>query len=123
MTALDWWRAAAFRANRWYALGAVVAVLVAFAIPSLLGRIVPCAEFMQIEWLMVAVICVCGIGALNIAFSFLPSLEAVLPRWSISPLRTFVLVLVPLLILAWSMWLALSPSWYALLNEPELLCD
>jgi hypothetical protein len=123
MTTLEWWRAAAFRVNRWYALGVLLATVVAFGMPALLSLFVPCAEFMEIEWLMVAAICVTGIGLLNIAFSFLPPLEAVLPRWSISPFRTFVLVGVPMLILAWAMWLAFSPFWYALLNDPELLCD
>jgi hypothetical protein len=34
-----------------------------------------------------------------------------------------LLVVVPVLILIGALWLAFSPFWYALLNDPELLCD
>lgn len=123
LTTTAWWQSAAFRANRWYALGIVLATLVAVGIPFLLGQFVPCAQFMEVEWFLVAVLCVSGVGLLNIAFSFLPLLEAVLPSRALSALRVFVLIVAPMLILLGAMWLAFSPFWYALFNDPELLCD
>ena len=119
----DWWKAAAAPANRRYALG--IAVLSAFALlaPYVLGQLVPCAEFMEIEWAMVAFFCLAGIGLLNITFAFAPALESKLPSWLAGPLRRSLLVVLPFLIGGYAIWLAFSPFWYALLNDPELLCD
>lgn len=121
--ARDWWASTALRANRWYALGIVIATLAAFAAPYVLGRFVPCAEFMEVEWLMLAVLCTTGVGVLNVFFSFASILERLVPRWSVPPMRMFVLVVVPILLVTGATWIAFSPFWYALLNDPELLCD
>ena len=118
-----WWESTAFRVNRWYALGIVAATLVAFGVPYVLGHFVPCAEFMEVEWLMVAILCVSGVGLLNIIFSFAPLLETAVPRWGVPSMRVLMLVVVPVLVVIGAMWLAFSPFWYALLNDPELLCD
>jgi hypothetical protein len=121
--AIAWWQSAAFRVNRWYALGIVAATLGAFGMPFLLGRFVPCAQFMEVEWLMVAILCTSGVGLLNIAFTLAPVVEAAMPEWGTSPFRVLMLVVVPVLVVVTAMWLAFSPFWYAVLNDPELLCD
>lgn len=87
------------------------------------GTFIPCAQFMEIEWLMVAILCVSGVGMLNIAFSFVPRLDAVLPAGTRAALRVFLLYVAPVLIVVGALWIAFSPSWYALFNDPELLCD
>jgi len=78
---------------------------------------------MEVEWVAVAVMSLTGVGLLNILFSFAPFIEQVLPRSVTSPLRVFLLVVLPLLILVGIMWFTFEPFWYALLNHPELLCD
>src|SRR5512139_2998357 len=112
-----------FRANRWYMIGILSATLLALGLPHVLGTFVPCAQFMEVEWAMVAFLCLAGIGIVNIFFSLTPIIEAVLPRWGISSVRVFLLVIIPLLVLMSSLFMAFSPFWYALLNDPELLCD
>jgi len=74
--AKTWWQSNACYANRWYAIGIVVATLFAFSIPHLLGPLIPCAEFMEVEWVAVAVTSLTGVGLLNILFSFAPFIEA-----------------------------------------------
>jgi hypothetical protein len=78
---------------------------------------------MEVEWLLVGILCVSGVGLLNILFSFAPVLETAVPGWGVATMRTLLLVVVPVLILIGALWLAFSPFWYALLNDPELLCD
>jgi hypothetical protein len=118
-----WWQSTACHANRWYAIGIVIATIFSFSIPHLLGPHIPCAEFMEVEWVAVAVMSLTGVGLLNILFSFAPFIEQVLPRSVTSPLRVFLLVVLPILILVGIMWFTFEPFWYALLNHPELLCD
>ena len=120
---VTWWQSTAFRINRWYAIGVVLATVVAFATPHVLGPFFECAEFMEVEWLAVAFLCMSGIGFLNATFSFAPRIEAVIPKWGVSPLRRLLLVVAPVLILIGTMYLTFSPFWYALLNDPVLLCD
>jgi len=119
----EWWLAAAFRMNRRYALGVIVAALVAFGMPYALGPFVPCAEFMEVEWLMVALLCLVGLGLLNIAFTFAPSIEYRLPARGKEVFRSGLLVVIPVIVVGYSMWAAFSPFWYALFNNPVLLCD
>lgn len=109
--------------NRWYALAILAATGISFGMPFALGPFIPCAQFMEIEWLMVAILCVSGVGMLNIAFSFVPRLDAVLPAGTRAALRVFLLYVAPVLIVVGALWIAFSPSWYALFNDPELLCD
>jgi hypothetical protein len=79
MEASAWWQTAAFRMNRWYALAILAATGISYGMPFVLGSLIPCAQFMEIEWLMVTVLCVSGVGVLNIAFSFAPKFDATLP--------------------------------------------
>jgi hypothetical protein len=89
-TAKSWWQSTAFRANRWYAIGLVSTGLLAFSAPYILGQFVPCAEFMEVEWVMVLILCLSGVGLLNIVFSYAPTIEAISPRLGIASLRLFV---------------------------------
>lgn len=123
LAAKAWWQSAAFRANRWYALGLVSAGLLAFSTPYVLGPFVPCAEFMEVEWVMVLFLCLVTVGLLNIVFSYASMIEAVFPRLGIAPIRLFVMVAIPVLVVIAVMWLTFEPFWWALLNDPELLCD
>jgi hypothetical protein len=123
LTAKAWWQSAAFRANRWYALGLASAGLLAFSTPYVLGPFVPCAEFMEVEWVMVLFLCLATVGLLNILFSYAPMIEVVFPRLGIAPIRLFVMVAIPVLVVFAAMWLTFEPFWWALLNDPELLCD
>jgi len=111
------------RANQRYAIGIVASSGLSFFAPYVLGRFVPCAEFMEVEWIMVAFLCLAGVGLLNILFSFAPALEGKLPRRLAQPMRHCLVTVLPLFIVAYAIWLAFSPFWYALLNDPELLCD
>lgn len=111
------------QANRRYALGVIAATALAFAAPHVLGKLITCAEFMEVEWVMVALVCLVGVGLLNILFSFAPALEGKLPAWLARPTRRFLLAVLPVLVVTYAIWLAFSPFWYALLNDPELLCD
>ncbi len=119
----DFTSSLAFRANRLYMSGIVFATLLALGLPYVLGAFVPCAQFMEVEWAMVAFLCLAGVGIVNILISFTPVVEALLPRWSISSVRVFLLVIMPLFVLVGSLLMAFSPFWHALLNNPELLCD
>ena len=123
ISAGDWWKSAAVLANRRYALGIAVFSSLAFLAPYVLGKFVACAEFMEIEWVMVAFLCLAGVGLLNIAFSFAPALEDRVPAWLAWPLRHALLTVLPVLIVGYATWLAFSPFRYALFNDPELLCD
>ena len=123
MEAVSWWQVTAFRVNRWYALATLAATAISVGMPFALGNLIPCAQFMEIEWFMVAILCVSGVGLLNIAFSFAPMLEMALPAGARSSLRVLLLNVVPPFIVVGAMWLAFSPFWYALFNDPELLCD
>jgi hypothetical protein len=96
---------------------------VASGMPFVLGYFVPCAEFMEVEWIMVGFLCVGGLGLLNILFSFAPTLESLVPKSGAASIRASLLLLLPVLVLFGAMWLAFSPFWYALMNEPVLLCD
>ena len=89
----------ALRANRWYMIGIMSVTLLALGLPHVLGTFVPCAQFMEVEWAMVALLCLAGVGIVNILFSFTPIVEAVLPRWGVSSIRVFLLVIIPLLVL------------------------
>lgn len=122
-SAKEWWSTAAVIANRRYALGTAVASGLAFVAPYVLGKFVPCAEFMEVEWIMVACLCLIGVGLLNILFAFAPAFESNLPVWAARPMRRCLLVGLPVLIVAYATGLAFSPFWYALLNDPVLLCD
>jgi len=119
-----WWQSAASRANRWYAIGIALATLLAFSMPHILGYFIPCAKFMEVEWIMVAFTGLAGVGLLNmIVLFFAPFIEQILPQWCIPPLRALLLVVIPLLVLFGTMWFSFAPFWYALLNDPVLLCD
>lgn len=72
---------------------------------------------------MVASLCLAGVGIVNILISFTPIIEAVLPRRGVSSIRVLLLVVIPLLVLIGSLLMVFSPFWWALLNDPELLCD
>ena len=122
-SAEDWWRAALVPANRAYAIGAFLATLIAFAAPHVLWPFIPCAQFMEVEWMMVGILCLAGIGALNVYFAVAVKFEVLLPYWSAPVIRNVVLFAVPLLVFVVSLWLAFSPFWYALFNDPDLLCD
>jgi hypothetical protein len=100
-----------------------VSSALAFLAPYVLGTFVPCAEFMEVEWTIVAFLCLAGVGLLNILFSFAPALENRLPAWLVQPLRHTLLTVLPVVIVGLAIWLAFSPFWYALLNDPEMLCD
>lgn len=104
-------------------IGLMFATLLALGLPYVLDTFVPCAQFMEVEWAMVALLCLAGVGFVNIIFSLTPIIEPALPRWGVSSVRVLLLVIIPLLVLICSLLMAFSPFWYALLNNPELLCD
>ncbi|HQS60028.1 MAG: hypothetical protein B7Y56_15840 [Gallionellales bacterium 35-53-114] len=118
-----WWQSTACYANRWYAISILLVTLLAFSIPNLLGPFIPCAEFIEVEWVVVAFGCLAGVGLLNILFSFAPFIEQVLPQRGTSPMRVLLLIVLPLLFLTGIMWFTFQPFWYALLENPDLLCD
>lgn len=111
------------RANGWYGIGIVSVTIVSLIIPYILGTFIPCAQFMEIEWIMVFIICLACVGGLNIYFSIAPALESFLPKFLLVPVRGFVLVVIPILVIVWSIYMSFSPFWWALLNDPDLICD
>lgn len=114
---------AVLRSNRWYASGIICVTALSFGLPHVLGFFIPCAEFMEVEWAFVALVCLTGLGALNILWSLASGVEAALPPWGVLPMRAFALIVLPLLVLLSATWLAFEPFLYALLNDPELLCN
>lgn len=117
------WPVAILRSNRWYASGVVCITALSFSLPHVLGFFIPCAQFMEVEWAFVALACLAGLGALNILWSLASGVEVALPPRGVFPVRAFVLVGLPLLVLLGAAWLAFEPFLYGLLNDPELLCD
>lgn len=120
---LSWWYMIAPRANRVYFAGLIAASLLVFLLPHVLGRIIPCAEYMEADWLMVALLSMTAVGALNVTFAFMPWVEGYLPGRLVTPLRTFLVIVLPCIAVIAIVWLAVGAFIPALADERELLCD
>jgi hypothetical protein len=119
----QWWGTAVPRANRIYALVSAVAALVVFLLPHVLGTTITCAEYMETDWMLVVLLTAASIGVLNVIFSFVSQLEALLPAGLISPLRTTLIVFVPVVAQVGILWFTVGAFVPILMNDPELLCD
>jgi hypothetical protein len=118
-----WWSKAVPRANRIYFATAVVATLGVFLLPHALGNFVACARYMEVDWLVVALLSMATIGFLNVLFSFLAVWEGALPVRVITPLRKASVVVLPAFALVAIVWFAVGAFIPALAHYPEVLCD
>lgn len=118
-----WWQEVTPKANSWYGLGIIVLTLISLAAPYVLGAFIPCAQFMEIEWVFVGLLCLSCVGALNIYFAIAPKIESFLPTSVVAIARNILLALIPILVALWSLYISFSPFWWALLNDPDLICD
>jgi hypothetical protein len=119
----NWWGVIVPRANRIYFAGLVATSLLVLVLPHVLGRFIPCAEYMDVDWLVVALLSIAAVGALNITFAFMPLLESYLPERTVLVLRGFLVVVLPCVGLIGMVWFAVGAFVPALMNDPELLCD
>jgi hypothetical protein len=119
----DWWSVTTPRANRIYCAVLVASSLMVFALPHTAGRFIPCAEYMETDWLLVALLSIAAVGILNIIFAFVPMFEGHLPERAVPLLRSFLVVLLPSVGLVGILWFAVGSFIPVLLNDSELLCD
>ena len=118
-----WWGAVVPRANRIYFSVILAASSLVLVLPRAVGRFVPCAKYMETDWLLVALLSMTAIGALNVMFAFVPLLERHLPERAVQLLRNFLVVVLPCAGLIAIVWIAVGRFVPALFNDPELLCD
>jgi hypothetical protein len=119
----NWWGVIVPRANRIYFAGLVATSLLVLVLPHVLGRFIPCAEYMEVDWLVVALLSITAVGALNITFAFIPLLEPYLPERAVLVLRVFFVIVLPCAGLIGIVWFSVGAFVPALMNDPELLCD
>ena len=103
--------------------GHLYATVAAFFAPRILGAFVACARYMEVEWIAVAAICLAGIGLVNLLLSLVPLAQRLLPDWMVAPIHTVIVVFLPIAVVVAAFWLTFEPFWYALTNEPDVLCD
>ena len=118
-----WWEVVVPRANRIYFSVILAASLGVLALSRVASRFVPCAEYVEIDWLLVALLSMTAVGVLNVMFAFVPLLERHLPERAVPLLRNFLVVVLPFAGLIAIVWIAVGAFVPALFNDSELLCD
>ena len=118
-----WWISRVFGINRVLLLVLILATIAAFASPYILSLFVPCANYMEIEALMVLFLGLSTVGFLNIAFAFSPFIESILPI-SISKYSRFItILLLPALLSVCIFWVTFGPFIPHLFGNTDVLCD